>query len=89
VGLSDTQIATLSAGEIPADLDAESSLAAQVAKRLVKGGVLPAPLFKRAVSGLGLDGFNRVVFLVGQYCLVSTTLNAFDVPARSSSLPNH
>ena len=82
VGLSDNQISTLSAGEIPADLDAESTLAAQVASRLVKGGVLPGPLFKRAVSGLGLDGFNHVVFLVGQYCLVSMTLNAFDIPAE-------
>ena len=82
-GLSVDQIATLCAGEIPADLDAESILAAKVAHRLLKGGVLPDPLAKHAVEGLGLDGFNRVVFLTAQYCLVSITLNAFDVPAEA------
>lgn len=81
-GLSQSQISTLCAGETPTDLDAESILAAQVARRLLQGGALPAPLFKHAVDGLGLDGFNRVVFLVAQYCLVSITLNAFDVPAE-------
>ena len=80
-GLSQEQIATLSAGEIPVDLDAEATLAAQVAARLLKGGVLPAPLFKHAIDKLGLDGYNRIVFVVAQYCLVSLTLNAFDVPA--------
>ena len=49
---------------------------------LLEGGVLPGPLFKHAVDGLGRDGFNRVVFVVAQYFLVSMTLNAFDVPAE-------
>ncbi len=81
-GLSEDQIATLCAGETPADLDAESALAAQVARSLLKGGVVPTPLFKRAVGELGLDGYNHVIFLTAQYCLVSMTLNAFDVPAE-------
>jgi hypothetical protein len=81
-GLSDVQIATLSAGDLPTDLDAESTLAGRVASRLVMGGVLPGPLFKQAIAGLGRDGFNHVVFLVAQYCLVSVTLNAFDVRAE-------
>lgn len=81
-GLSEDQIATLFAGEIPADLDAELILAAQVTSRLLKGGVLPAPLYKHAVATLGQDGFNHLVYIVGQYCIVSLTLNAFDVPAE-------
>ena len=81
-GLSDVQIATLSAGDLPTDLDAESTLAGRVASRLVMGGGLPGPLFKQAIAGLGRDGFNHVVFLVAQYCLVSVTLNAFDVRAE-------
>jgi 4-carboxymuconolactone decarboxylase len=84
VGLSDDHIATLSAGEIPADLDTEATVAAQLARTLLKGGVLPGPLFKHAVAGLGQDGVNQVVFLVGLYCLVSMTLNAFDVPSEAS-----
>lgn len=81
-GLSELQIATLAAGEIPIDLDAEPILAAQVTKSLLRGGVLPGPLYKHAVETLGRDGFNRIVFVTAQYCLVSLTLNAFDVPAE-------
>ena len=83
-GLSEEQIATLCAGKIPADLDAESTIAAQVASRLLEGGALPAPLFKHALTVLGQHGFNHLVYVVGQYCLVSMTLNAFDVPAEES-----
>ena len=85
-GLSEDQIATSCAGETPADLDTESALAAQVARTLLKGGVVPAPLFKRSVEGPGLDGYNHVVFLTAQYCLVSMTLNPFDVPPKHSAL---
>jgi hypothetical protein len=46
------------------------------------GGVLLGPLFKQANAGPRRDGFNHVVFLVGQYCLVSVTLNAFEVRAE-------
>jgi 4-carboxymuconolactone decarboxylase len=81
-GLSDDQIATLCAGKIPADLDAEATLAALVASKLLAGGALPDPLYKHGVGVLGQDGLNHVVFVVAQYCLVSLTLNAFDVPAE-------
>ncbi len=82
-GLSKDQIATLCAGETPADLDVEPALAAQVARGLLKGDALPTLLFNRGVDELGLDGFNHVIFLTAQYCLVSMTLNASDVrPTR-------
>ena len=81
-GLSDDQIATLCAGQMPDDLDAESTLVAKVAARLLKGGVLPGPLYKRAVAELGSDGMNHLVYVVAQYCLVSITLNAFDIPSQ-------
>ena len=81
-GLSEHQIATLTAGEMPADLDEESIVAALVASKLLRGGPLPGPLYKHAVAKLGQDGLNHVVFTVAQYCLVSMTLNAYDVPAE-------
>ena len=80
-GLSEAQIVKLTAGQIPDDIDAEATIAVQMAAALLKGGVVPAPLFEHAVHQLGQDGVNRVVFQVGLYCLVSMTLNAFDVPA--------
>ena len=81
-GLSSEQVATLAAGDIPANLDPETAVAVRVANTLLRGGVLPGPLYSHAVERLGRDGFNRVVFLVGVYCLVSVTLGAFDVPSE-------
>jgi 4-carboxymuconolactone decarboxylase len=52
---------------------------------LLAGGALPGPLYKQAVAELGQDGLNHVVFVVAQYCIVSLTLNAFDVPAEEYS----
>lgn len=79
-GLSDAQIATLAAGDIPADFDAEAELAIRVTKRLLHGGVLPGPLFRQAVATFGQDGFDHLIYTVSQYCLVSICLNAYDVP---------
>jgi 4-carboxymuconolactone decarboxylase len=83
-GLTDAQIATLSSGERPADLDPEQTIAADVATALLRGGVLPGPVYKQAVAQIGQDGLNEIVFLVGLYCVVSCTLNAFDVPSEAS-----
>ena len=82
VGLSEAQIATLSAGEIPRDLDGEATLAIEVTRRLLHGGVLPGPVYRQAVSVLGQDGFDHLIYTVCQYCLVSISLNAYDVPAE-------
>ena len=67
-------------GEIPDDLDSKSTLAGRVARKLLAGGTFPGPLYERAVVVVGQEGFNHLVYVVGQYCLVSMTLNAFDVP---------
>jgi 4-carboxymuconolactone decarboxylase len=80
VGLSQAQIAALAAGEAPPDLDPRTQLAVVVARRLLRGGVLPGPTYRRAVAELGADGVGHLVYLVGQYCLVAMSLNAYDVP---------
>jgi hypothetical protein len=82
MGLSDSQIATLSVGGSPTDLDEEAKLAIEVTHGLLRGGVLPGPLFKRAINVLGQDGFDHLIYIVSQYCLVSICLNAYDVPAE-------
>ena len=81
-GLSDGQIAALVAGDMPPGLDEETTTAVEVARRLLAGGVLPAPLHRRAVTVLGQDGLAAIVYLVGQYCLVAACLNAYDVPSE-------
>ena len=82
VGLTDAQIATLTAGRIPVDLDVEGVLAVEVAQRLLQGGDLASPLYARAKKELGQDGFDHLLYTVCQYSMVSTCLNAYAMPAE-------
>ena len=47
---------------------------------LVAGGVLPELTWKQGVEVFGQEAAAELVYLVGLYCLVSVTLNGFDVP---------
>ena len=46
----------------------------------VSGGVLPALIYQQAVRLFGEEGTAEFIYLVGLYCVVSVTLNGFDVP---------
>jgi 4-carboxymuconolactone decarboxylase len=78
--MTDRRIAALAAGERPDDLDDDEATAHDVAKGLLRGGPLPAPLYERALARFGQAGTNELIYLVGHYCFVSMTLNGFDVP---------
>jgi alkylhydroperoxidase family enzyme len=79
-GLSDGKIATIIAGHRPADLTHDEAIAYDAASALVSGGVLPELCYRRAVTAFGEHGAAELIFLVGLYCMVSVTLNGFDVP---------
>src|SRR5271154_3860715 len=79
-GMTAARLATLVADIKPGDLAAEESIAYDVAFALVRGGTLPEPLYRLAVETFGQHGANELFYLVGLYSLVSTTLNAFNVP---------
>lgn len=83
-GMSRRRIATLAAGERPEDLDDEEAAAHDVAKALIRGGVLSDPLYALAVERFGQLGANELIYLVGHYCFVSMTLNGFAVPVPAS-----
>lgn len=80
-GLSDDKIATIIVGQRPPDLTADEALAYDFASSLVGGGVLPELCYNRAVAAFGEVGAAELINLVGLYCMVSVTLNGFDVPA--------
>jgi 4-carboxymuconolactone decarboxylase len=61
----------------PNDLTSEESVAYDPAYELVRGSVLPEPLYRLAVETFGQHGTNEMIYLVGLYSLVSTTLNGF------------
>jgi hypothetical protein len=46
----------------------------------VSGGVLPGLTYQSAVATFGIHAAAELMQLVGLYCMVSVTLNAFDVP---------
>jgi alkylhydroperoxidase family enzyme len=79
-GMKPERLASLVADVKPADLTAEESVAYDLAFKLVRGGVLPEPLYRLAVDTFGQHGTNEMIYLVGLYALVSTTLNGFNVP---------
>ena len=79
-GMSAERLATLVADIKPGDLTPEESTAYDVSYALVRGGVLPEPLYRLGIDRFGQKGMNELVYLVGLYTLVSTTLNGFNVP---------
>jgi len=79
-GMKPERLASLVADVKPADLTAEESVAYDLAFKLVRGGVLPEPLYRLAVDTFGQHGTNEMIYLVGLYSLVSMTLNGFNVP---------
>lgn len=78
--ISDAKIATIIAGQRPSDLTRDEAVAYDVAAALTNGGVLPELTYRSAVTAFGPHGAVELCYLVGLYCLVSVTLNAFDVP---------
>ena len=81
-GMAAAKVATIAAGERPADLTAEEAAAYDVASALGAGGVLPGAIYRTALDLFGQGGLNELVLWVGMYAQVSITLNAFDVPSE-------
>jgi alkylhydroperoxidase family enzyme len=79
-GMSAERLAALVAGQKPTDLSREENVAFDFSHALARGGVLPEPLYRLAVDTFGQHGANELIYLVGLYALVSTTLNGFNVP---------
>ena len=79
-GMTRERLAALVADLKPTDLTPEENIAFDFSYALVRGGVLPEPLYRLAVDTFGQHGTNELIYLVGLYALVSTTLNGFNVP---------
>src|SRR5260221_8972716 len=79
-GLTDDKLATIVAGQRPANLTPAEGVAYDMAAALVSGGVLPELTWRAAVAAFGPHGAAELSYLIGLYCMVSVTLNTFDVP---------
>jgi alkylhydroperoxidase family enzyme len=78
--LPDEKIATIVAGQRPSDLTRQEAVAYDVASALVSGGALPELTYRQAIAEFGEEATAEFIYLVGLYCMVSVTLNGFDVP---------
>ncbi len=81
LGMPLAWISALVFGIKPANLSIDEAAAFDLALALCRGGPVPEPVWRQAVSTLGELGAAQVVYLVGVYAFVATTLNGFDVPA--------
>lgn len=79
-GMTPARLATLCSGQRPEGLSEADGTAYDVAFALVNGGVLPRPAWEQALAQFGDHGAAELIYLVGLYCLVSMTLNGFNVP---------
>ena len=77
--ISNARLATLAAGERPGDLTEQEAAGYDVATALINGGVLPEPTYRHALALFGQRGLAELIYLVGHYCFVSTTLNGFAI----------
>ncbi len=84
-GLSEEKLETIVAGQRPSDLTREEGIAYDMAAALVSGGTLPELTWRSAVRTFGEAGAAELSYLVGLYCMVSVTLNTFDVPVPESA----
>ena len=87
-GLSAAVIATIAAGQRPADLSSEEAVAYDVAAALTRGGPLPESTYQVALAAFGEKGTAELIYLVGFYCLISVLLNGYDmsVPGTEEGL---
>jgi 4-carboxymuconolactone decarboxylase len=58
----------------------DEAVAYDVVAALTGGGVLPELTYRAAVKAFGVHGAAELFYLLGLCCLVSVTLNGFDVP---------
>lgn len=79
-GLSDTKIATITAGSRPPDLTPEESVAYDVAAVLAAGGQLGDTTYQASIQQFGDQGTAELFYLIGCYCMISVLLNGYDVP---------
>ena len=83
-GFDDATIQTLVAGQKPATLSAEESVAYDFTHRLAATHQIEAALYEQAIVTFGEKGVVDMIFLAGQYMTISGLLNTFAVPAPAA-----
>ncbi len=80
-GVSEQAVEQLRVGQTP-DLPGPQALANRVARSLLEQHRIDVATYGEALAEFGEQGLIELVSVIGYYCLVSLTLNAFEVPVR-------
>jgi len=79
-GLSDEKLATIVAGQRPRTCHGKRRSPTTLLPRSSAVAFCQELTYRAAVEQFGQHGAAELSYLVGLYCLVSVTLNTFDVP---------
>ncbi|MGI4863740.1 MAG: carboxymuconolactone decarboxylase family protein [Janthinobacterium lividum] len=80
-GFDEATIQALAAGQKPAALSAEESVAYDFTHRLATTHQIDAALYEQVIVTFGEKGVVDMIALAGQYMTISALLNTFAVPA--------
>jgi 4-carboxymuconolactone decarboxylase len=83
-GLDEPTIATLAAGQTPANLAPDELAAHEFTRRLTSEYRVPEDVYQRAIDCFGEEGVVDMIYLAGSYMSTCALLNAFAVPAPAS-----
>jgi 4-carboxymuconolactone decarboxylase len=86
-GMDPEVIAAIAERRTPALRDAQEKAVYDISKTLLANGRMPRPLYEQGLSALGERGMVELVGILGYYCLVALTLNAFELGLPGSLAP--
>src|SRR5207248_1534451 len=86
-GIGEDVITALRDGTIPRLADASEAIVYAIVIELLTAGDIADERYRRGADLLGTAGLVDLVLLVGYYCMVSLTLNAFRVALPPEAQP--
>jgi 4-carboxymuconolactone decarboxylase len=86
-GLDPEVIADIAGRRAPQFSDAKEQMVFDIASVLLARGRVPQELYERGVECLGERGMVELVGTLGYYCMVSLTLNAFELGLPANTAP--
>lgn len=86
-GLDPATVADIAARNPPLLRDPREAAVFEVSAALLSTARIPDPLYRRGVDILGERGMVELVAILGYYCMVSLTLNAFEIGLPENAAP--
>jgi 4-carboxymuconolactone decarboxylase len=87
-GLADAVIGAVGRGEMPSGLAEDEAAVHAFAREAQDRRRVSDETYRRALAALGERGVVDLTMILGYYCLISLTLNVFQIPARAgASIP--